>query len=195
MTARKPMFVTPLILVLSTSGLAAFAAWREPDGLLAFLAAMLLLPVAWSIIELRNRGRAQDDSWLEDMTTIRWSISAAALMMLLPLAGTLAISYELTETLGDDMEKRVMGVLFGIIFLYYGNASSKRPVNLHSRKHDPARLQKHNRVMARAFVLAGLLYAVNWMFAPINWALPAGMLILLSSVLISIVSLIRVGRG
>lgn len=182
MTAPRPMLFTPLALVGLTSALAATAAWREPDGWIAFIAAMLFLPVAWMIIELRQKGRMRDTAWLDDMKSIRWSICAAALMMLIPLGITLAISYEFTAILGDDLEKRMMGVIFGIIFLFYGNAAPKRPVSLNAGRQSPERVQAHTRFAGRIFVLTGLAYTLVWTFAPIDMALPIAMTILVGGV-------------
>jgi|GEM_PF-3424648 len=194
MTAKKPMLMMPLMLVTATVALSAIAAIREPDGLFAFLAAMILLPLAWTVIELRNRGRDHDERWRDDMGSIRWSISAAAVMMIIPLGMTLAISYELTENLGDNLEQRVMGVIFGIIFLFYGNASSKRPVSLTSTKTEPARMQAHTRFAGRVFVITALAYTLIWTFAPIDYALPAAMIILFSGVALAVLNMLRL-RG
>lgn len=194
MTAQRPMLFTPLSLVLLTSALAGFAAWREPDGLIAFIIALLFLPVAWMIVEWRQKGRERDEGWLDDMRTIRWSVSAAALMMIIPLGFTLAISYELTAMLSDDLEKRVMGVMFGLIFLFYGNLSTKRPVSLFTSKASPERLQAHARFAGRIFVFAGLVYTLIWSFAPIAWANAAALSVLAGSVLIVMLNYVRLGR-
>lgn len=185
----------PMVMVVLTFSLGALAAYREPEGMIAFLIAALFLPVAWTVIEIKKRNEERDERFYESQATIRWSISAAGLLMVAPLAFTLVVSYGVTEALGDDLEQRIMGVLFGVIFLLYGNAAPKRPVALKDAGCSPERVQAQSRFAGRMFVLTGLAYTLIWAFAPIEWALPVAMAVLFSGVIVVMASAVNLYRA
>ena len=185
----------PMVMVVLTFSLGILAAYREPEGMIAFLIAALFLPVSWAVIEIRKRNEERNERFYETQATIRWSISAAGMLMAVPLAFTLVISYEITEALGDELEQRIMGVLFGVIFLLYGNAAPKRPIALQDAGCSPERAQSHARFAGRMFVLTGLAYTVIWAFAPIEWALPVALAVLVSGVIVVMASALSLYRS
>lgn len=185
----------PMLMVGLTFALGALAAYREPEGMIAFLIAAFFLPVAWTIIEIAKRKEERNERFYENQASIRWSISAAGFLMAVPLAFTLVISFGITEALGDDLEKRIMGVLFGIIFLLYGNAAPKRPIALQDAGCSPQRMQAQARFAGRMFVLTGLAYTLIWALAPISWALPVAMGVLLAGTVIVMASAVRLHRS
>ncbi|MBO6797840.1 hypothetical protein [Maricaulis sp.] len=178
----------PMAMVVLTFSLGAIAAYREPEGLIAFMIAALFLPVAWTVIEIKKRNQERDERFYENQAAIRWSISAAGLLMAVPLAFTLVVSFGITEALGDAMEQRILGVLFGVIFLLYGNAAPKRPIALQDAGCSPERAQAQARFAGRMFVLTALAYTLIWAFAPIEWAMPAAMAVLFSGVIVVVAS-------
>lgn len=184
-----------MMMVGLTFALGALAAYREPEGMIAFLIAAFFLPVAWTIIEIAKRKEERNERFYENQASIRWSISAAGFLMAVPLAFTLVISFGITEALGDDLEKRIMGVLFGIIFLLYGNAAPKRPIALQDAGCSPQRMQAQARFAGRMFVLTGLAYTLIWALAPISWALPVAMGVLLAGTVIVMASAVRLHRS
>lgn len=194
MSRTSNSLFAPLFMVGATVTLSALAAYREPDGAIAFLVAMLFLPIAWTVVEWRNRKRERTERCREDLASIRWSISAAGFLLLVPLIFTLMISYGVTEALGDDVEKRIMGVAFGLIFLLYGNSAPKRPVSLSEAGCSPAKLQAHGRLSGRVFMLTAIVYGLIWALAPIDYALPAAMTVLVSGVLVVIYATVKLYR-
>lgn len=85
MSRTSNSLFAPFFMVGTTTVLAALAAYREPEGAVAFLIAMLFLPVSWSVIEWRNRNKERTERCREDLASMRWSISAAAFLMVVPL--------------------------------------------------------------------------------------------------------------
>lgn len=183
MTPKPLSPVFPLIMLGTIALLGAVMWMREPQGGAAFAIAIFLLPIAWAFIEWRHRGsETSDPADIEELSTVRYSILGAGLMIAVPLAITLAISLGLTGSLSDEVERRGMGIVFGIVFLLYGNNVPKRPVTLSRKGCSPGAIQAQTRFAGRTFMLTALVYTLIWLFAPIAWALPASMIVLIGGV-------------
>lgn len=172
---------TPIILPLSIiTGILVFGGVmivREPDMAWIFGGAMAFLPIGWFITEkFKFRGEL-DDSAREDRETLRFSITGAGVLLLVPLALTVLFTSGL-DWITDAIEQRTMGIVFGLVMALFGNMYGKRPVSLSKAKCSTSKQQAFIRVSAKTFVLTGLIYGAVWIFVPLDIGLPVSMAIL-----------------
>ncbi|WP_306253037.1 hypothetical protein [Parvularcula sp. IMCC14364] len=71
---------------------------------------------------------------------------------------------------GPGFEKRAVGVFLGLMLVMTGNFLPKTVRPLTAENCDPARAMATERFAGWVFVLAGLVYAGIWLFAPIEQA-------------------------
>lgn len=71
---------------------------------------------------------------------------------------------------GDDLARRLWGVLLGAVVIVYANAAPKTLPPLARMRCDPAAEQALRRFTGWALVAGGLGYAAAWLFAPLQSA-------------------------
>ncbi len=164
-SGRSPL--PPLSAVLATAALAAVMVVQEPEGVLIWALAGVMLPVAWLLLEQITFAGDLSRTRLEARDRVRLAVTIAGVMLALPL-GLTALFTSGAVTASDSVEQRALGAVFGLGVFIYGNWSTKAPVDLEAR--NAARDQANARYTAVCFVLAGLGNALAWLFAPMAWA-------------------------
>ena len=177
MNTKRNTMIAPLSMILLTIAMGGYLIVQKPQATLAFLIAMFALPFFWFLIERKRFRGDLNPRQLEDREMIRYSITGAGLMLVVPLALTILFTSGI-DWITDEMEQRTMGIVFGLVFAAYGNAMPKRPVSLSEDGDAPAKTQAFNRFSGLMFVLTGLAYVLAWIFIPISIALPAAMTVL-----------------
>ena len=162
---RSPL--PPLSAVMATAALAAVMVVQDPEGVLVWALAGVILPVAWLLLEQIAFAGELSRERLEARDRVRLAVTIAGVMLALPLALT-AIFTSGVVTASDSVEQRALGAAFGLGIFIYGNWSTKAPVDLEAR--NAARDQANARYLGVCFVLAGLGNALAWLFAPMAWA-------------------------
>lgn len=97
----------------------------EFEGMIVFLIVVFFLFVVWIFIEIVKCKEERNECFYENQVSICWLILAVGFLMVVFFVFMLVIFFGIIEVLGDDLEKWIMGVLFGIIFLFYGNVVLK----------------------------------------------------------------------
>jgi hypothetical protein len=123
---------------------------------------------------------------------IAGAIIFAALLLALPA------SVKLASALGADVDaslaRRLTMVLFGLFFVYIGNATPKMLTPLSQQACDPARIQGFQRFAGWVWVATGLLFAAVWTALSVAVAKPLGTLVLAFGTLAVAVRLVRMRR-
>ena len=70
----------------------------------------------------------------------------------------------------EHAAERILGVVMGSVLMITGNAIPKNLKPLSSMRCDPATVQSVQRAAGRIFVLAGFIYALIWVLAPLSAA-------------------------
>lgn len=182
MKNRHTYTLTAAAVVVSTS-LAALTLYLGTDGLLVTLVALILPPLAWASLELKYRGKSLDEGRADELATVRWSIGMAGLIVATSLLSNLAQSTGVLGFVESDLERRISGVVFGIVFFLYSNAIPKRPI-ARSKLSSAAAVQGRSRFAGRVFAIAALLYALIWAFGPLAIAIPTSASVLVVSMIV-----------
>jgi hypothetical protein len=195
MTRPNTPIIIPLTMIGLTFVFGGIMISREPQLTPMFALAMGLLPIAWVFIEMRKFRGELDDNAKEDRAMIRGSIAAAAVLILVPLSLTVLFTSGLTW-ITDAIEQRTMGIVFGLVMVFYGNMYGKRPVSLSKGECSPTGQQSFIRFSARIFVVTGLIYTAVWIFAPLDPALPISMtfLVLGNALIIGRAAILRMRK-
>jgi small-conductance mechanosensitive channel len=92
MTKRKGNILAPLLVLALIFPLAGIMIMREPQVAWMFILAAAILPIAWILIEVFKAPKSNDEAAIEDRATLRNSIFAAGLLIILPLGLTVVFS-------------------------------------------------------------------------------------------------------
>ncbi len=159
-------FTYPVKLAaLTVLGLAAANWYYAPDkaGLWASLMVAALAAIGATILLSRRRKTPPDVG--------EGKIPAALFGASLILAGSLAAG--LANEVGlinADAEERASGIIMGMVLIVTGNFLPKVVRPLNKGACDQARAKAAERFTGWAFVIAGIFYALVWMFAPVDHA-------------------------
>jgi hypothetical protein len=85
---------------------------------------------------------------------------------LLIIAALAAVGARRAGLVADSDPARISGILSGLVLAVYGNVIPRRLVRYEPDSARPARRQAALRFSGWAFVLAGLVSALVWAFAP-----------------------------
>ena len=100
-------------------------------------------------------------------------IARGLLVAALILAASGALALASPEYVSDELAKRLVGIMLGVVVVVYSNAAPKALTPLALMRCDPAAEQSMRRFAGWALVLGGLGYAAVWLLAPLS---NAGML-------------------
>jgi hypothetical protein len=116
----------------------------------------------------------------------------AALMMIMPLAMTLAHAYGVVDD--PDSGTRGSQILLGAYLVVFGNALPRSLPPISSMPFDDARIQAFQRATGWTWVLGGLGYAAAWLALPIDAAGPVAMALVGAAMIVTIVRMVRLRR-
>jgi len=168
----------PMVACTGVIGMALVCTFLEPDEAYIWLGVAAMLPVAWSFLALKRRGRAPSNE-------VRRSIFFASLMLIISLAFAAGASLDLFDAEARTWVSRAYGIAMGGILIFMGNYMPKHLPPLDETKYDGAKVQMLQRFAGWALVLAGIGYALAWFALPTMTAnIVASGLVLLATALI-----------
>ncbi len=101
------------------------------------------------------------------MMTIRSSLLLAAAILAIAFSLKLAVGADLIE---PGAQKRAVGVVMGIVLVLYSNAVPKTLEPLSVQRCEPSKKQALQRFTGWTLVIAGVGYALAWLFLPLDLA-------------------------
>jgi hypothetical protein len=115
-----------------------------------------------------------------------------ALMMVIPLAVTLAHSYGFVDD--PDSGRRITMIILGGYLAVIGNAMPKNLPPMSSMPCDGARVQAFRRVAGWTWTLCGLGFAAAWLGLPIDAAAPVSTALVIAALISTSVQLLRIRK-
>jgi hypothetical protein len=174
----------------------AIANWNaRPDSAWAWTAALVMCVVMVIARQFVRRAvrTSQGTAWpARDVASVNTAVVFASLMIVIPLAMTLAHSYGLAA--GPDSGKRVTMSLIGAYIALLGNAMPTRLAPASVLLTNGARNQTFQRLAGWTWVLCGLGYALSWLVLPIDLAAPASTATVVIAMIVSLVLLVRLRK-
>lgn len=174
----------------------ALANWSaRPDGAWAW-AAVIVISVVMIIVrhlsQLVFRRSSGDAPAVWNFASVNSAVVFGALMMVIPLAVTLAHAYGIVDD--PDSAKRAAMITFGAYFVVMGNAMPRMLPPVSSIPGDVARIQAFQRLAGWTWVLCGLAFATAWLALPIDAAGPVSMVLVVAAMVVCIVQLLRLRK-
>ena len=115
-----------------------------------------------------------------------------ALMMIIPLALTLAHAYGVVDD--PDSGRRTTMIILGAYLAVTGNAMPRMLPPTSSMQCDGARVQAFQRLAGWTWALCGLGFATAWLALPIDAAEPVSMALVAAAMIVTIVQLLRLRK-
>ena len=181
--------VLPLIAI----GL-ALANWHaRPAAALAWAAVIVISVVMVAVQRLSQVALSRspnDAAWVRGGASVDGAVVFGALMMIIPLALTLAHAYGLVDDPDSGMRRTTM-IMIGAYLAMTGNAMPRMLPPTSSMPCAGARVQAFQRFAGWTWVLCGLGFAMTWLALPIDAATPISMSLVAISIIVTIVQLLR----
>ncbi len=175
----------------------ALANWNaKPAAAWAWAAAIVMFVV---MIAVQRRSQLASSRSPGDPASVRGGASVAgavmfgALMMIIPLALTLAHGYGLVDDPDSGMRRTTM-IMLGAYLAVTGNAIPRMLPPTSSMPCGGARVQAFQRHAGWTWVLCGLGYATAWLALPIDAAGPISMALVATAMIVTIVQLLRLRK-
>ncbi len=181
MTISQRLHAQVAVVALLVVALAA-AVWIViPAKATTSVIAVATMAVIWLVVAIIGRARPFADQGSAERGLFTASVIAAGLILAASLARVLAASLGFD---GGATADRALGVGTGTILMVIGNSIPKVLRPLTAKRCAPAQVQSIQRLSGWVFSIAGLVYALVWLFAPVVEAPDWGMLAALSAVVI-----------
>ena len=119
-------------------------------------------------------------------------VVSGALMMIIPLAVTLAHAYGVVED--PDSGRPTTMIILGAYLAVTGNAIPRMLPPMSSMQCDGARVQAFQRLAGWTWVLCGLGFATAWLALPIDVAESVSMALVVAAMIVTIVQLLRLRK-
>lgn len=178
-----------LLLFIGTL-LAAWNWYLKPERAWAWAAALVLF--VCMLIALRWAG-AFAEGRRNAAREIQNAVVFAGLMMTITLGAKLAVGLGIWGD--EDLARRGTMVLFGLFFVFTGNAMPKTLTPLTALRCDAAKVQAFQRLAGWTWVLMGLGYAMMWLLLPLDVARTASVALLASGALVIATQVVRLRRS
>jgi len=184
--------VLPLIAI----GL-ALANWNaKPAAAWAWAAAIVVCVVMVAVqrrFQLALSRSPEDAALVRSVASVAGGVVFGALMMIIPLALTLAHAYGLVDDPDSGMQRTTM-IMVGAYLAVTGNAMPRMLPPTSSTPGGGARVQAFQRHAGWTWVLCGLGYAMAWLALPIDAAGPISMALVATAMIVTIVQLLRLRK-
>jgi hypothetical protein len=175
----------------------ALANWNaRPEAAWAWTAAVLMFVVMVIVrhfSQLAFRRSSKDVASVRSFTSVNSAVVFGALMMVIPLAVTLAYTYGLVDD--PDGGKRAAMIILGAYLAATGNAIPRMLPPVSSMQCNGARVQAFQRFAGWTWVLGGLGWATAWLALPIDAAGPVSMAAVVAAMIVTIGQLLRLRRS
>ena len=169
--------------------------YAKPDAAFAWVAPIVMFVIMLVVLHgprLALRRSMSDDASLRSVAWIMSGVVFGALIMIVPLAVTLARSYGVVDD--PDLGRRSSGVLIGAFLVMLGNVMPKNLPPLSSMACNGARMQAFQRLAGWTWVLCGLGMAVAWLALSIDFAEMVSTALVVAAMAVTIVQLLRLRR-
>ena len=171
----------------------ALANWNaRPDAAWAWAAAIVMFLVMVAVrrrFQLAFRRSSGDAVSIRSFASVTGGVVFGALMMIIPLAVTLAHAYGVVED--PDSGRRTTMIILGAYLAVTGNGLPRMLPPMSSMPCDGARVQAFQRLAGWTWVLCGLGFATAWLVLPIDAAGPVSMALCVAAMIVTIVQLLR----
>ena len=166
--------------------------YARPEAALAWGATLVMFAVMFAALRL-SRPASHRSTWdAAALRRIPTAVVFAALMMGIPLALSLALSYGVADDL--DLGRRSTGVLIGAFLVMLGNVMPKNLPPLSSMRCDGTRQQAFQRLVGWTWVLCGLASAIAWLALSIDAAETATTVLVVTAMAMTVLQLLRLRR-
>ena len=184
--------VLPLIAI----GL-ALANWNAKPAAAWAWAAVIVISVVMVAVQRRSQlafSRSPGDpASVLSVESVAVAVVFGALMMIIPLALTLAHAYGLVDDPDSGMRRTNM-IMVGAYLAVIGNAMPRMLPPTSSMPCGGARVQAFQRHAGWTWVLCGLGYAMAWLALPIDAAGPISIALVATAMIVTIVQLLRLRK-
>ena len=184
--------VLPLIAI----GL-ALANWNAKPAAAWAWAAVIVISVVMVAVQRRSQlafSRSPGDpASVLSVESVAVAVVFGALMMIIPLALTLAHAYGLVDDPDSGMRRTNM-IMVGAYLAVTGNAMPRMLPPTSSMPGGGARVQAFQRHAGWTWVLCGLGYAMAWLALPIDAAGPISIALVATAMIVTIVQLLRLRK-
>ena len=162
------------------------AAWAWA-AVIAISVVMVAVQRFWQRASSRSSG---DAALARSADSVAGAVVFGALMMIIPLAQTLAHAYGVVDNPGSGMRRTIM-IMIGAYLAVTGNAMPKMLPPTSSMRCGGARVQAFQRLAGWTWVLCGLGLAIAGLALPIDAAGPISMALVATAMIVTIVQLLR----
>ena len=131
-------------------------------------------------------------SSVRSVASVTSAVVFGALMMIIPLALTLAHAYGLVDD--PDSGQRTTMIMVGAYLAVTGNAMPRMLPPTSSMQGDGARVQAFQRLAGWTWALCGLGFATAWLALPIDAAGPVSTALCAAAMIVTIVQLLRLRK-
>ena len=174
----------------------ALANWNaRPDAAWAWAAALVTFVVMIAVrhgSQVALRRSSGEASSVRSFASVTSAVVFASLMMVIPLAVTLAHAYGVVDD--PDSGRRATMIIFGAYFATFGNTLPRMLPPVSSMHCDGARVQAFQRLAGWTWVLCGLGFATAWLALPIDAAEPVSLALVAAAMIVTIVQALRLRK-
>jgi hypothetical protein len=175
----------------------ALANWNaQPAKAWAWTAAIvvfIVMVVVRRLSQLALSRSSRDAASARGVASVNGAVVFGALMMIIPLALTLAHVYGVVDDPDSGMRRTTM-IMLGAYLAVTGNAMPRMLPPTSSMPCGGARVQAFQRHAGWTWVLCGLGYATAWLALPIDAAGPISMALVATAMIVTIVQLLRLRK-
>ena len=180
--------VAGIVLALANWNARPAAAWAWAAAV-AMLLIMLSVPRRWQLALRRSPGQV---AAIRAAATITGAVAFGALMMVIPLAVTLAHAHGIADD--PDSGRRATMIVLGAYLVMTGNAMPRMLPPIASMRCDGARVQAFQRLAGWTWTLCGLGFIGAWLALPIGAAEPVSTTVVVAAMIVTIVQVVRLRR-
>ena len=175
----------------------ALANWNAKPAAAWAWAAVIVISVVmvavqrfWQLALSRSPG---DAALVRSVDSVASAVVFGALMMIIPLALTLAHAYGVVDDPDSGMRRTTM-IMIGAYLAVTGNAMPRMLPPTSSMPCGGARVQAFQRLAGWTWVLCGLGLAMAGLVLPIDAAGPISMALVATAMIVTIVQLLRLRK-
>ena len=175
----------------------ALANWNaRPDAAWAWTAAIVMF-VVMVVVRWRSQlafhRSSQDGAAIRGFAWVTGAVVSGAVMMIIPLALTLAHAYGLVDDPDSGMQRTTM-IMVGAYLAVTGNAMPRMLPPTSSMPCGGARVQAFQRHAGWTWVLCGLGLATAGLALPIDAQTPISLALVATAMIVTIVQLLRLRK-
>jgi hypothetical protein len=187
--ASRTASVLPFIaigLALANWNAKPAAAWAWAAAIVVFVI-MVAVQRRFQLALSRSPG---DAASVRGVASVAGAVVFGALMMIIPLALTLARAYGVVDD-PDSGIRRTTNIMIGAYLAMTGNAMPRMLPPTSSLPCGGARVQAFQRLAGWTWALCGLGFAMAWLALPIDAATPISITLVATAMVVTIVQLLR----